>query len=74
MADDKDKRRTDEILTIDEVASILKCKRSCVYELTRQRSRARQEHPIPFLKMPFGLRFRRSDIEAWLDVIARADK
>jgi predicted DNA-binding transcriptional regulator AlpA len=59
-----------DILTIDEVAALLKCKRSSVYELTRERSRARHAYPIPVLRLPFGLRFSRAAIEQWLSNVA----
>jgi excisionase family DNA binding protein len=56
-----------EILTIDELAALLKLKRSSVYELTRERSRKRQDHPLPFIRVAGHLRFLKSDIEAWVD-------
>lgn len=56
----------DELLTVAEVAALLKCKISSVYNLTRRRGRARYENPVPVLRLPMGLRFRRSSILAWL--------
>lgn len=56
-----------DILTIDEVAELLKLKRSTVYELTRERSQKQQDHPLPFMKIAGHLRFRRADIESWLE-------
>ena len=38
-----------DILTVAEVAELLKCKRSSVYNLTRIRTRARYDNPIPVL-------------------------
>ena len=56
----------DDILTVAEVAEILKCKKSSIYNLTRNRGKARYDNPIPVLKLPMGLRFRRSSVLAWL--------
>jgi predicted DNA-binding transcriptional regulator AlpA len=56
---------TDEILTVAEVALLLKCKPSSIYNLTRARS-LRYDHPFPVIRAPFGLRFRRSSVLAWL--------
>jgi predicted DNA-binding transcriptional regulator AlpA len=55
-----------EILTVSEVAEILRCKPSSVYNLTRSRGIARYDNPIPVLRLPMGLRFRRSSVLAWL--------
>ena len=56
----------DDILNVAEVAELLKCKPSSIYNLTRLRGRARYDNPIPFLRLPMGLRFRRSSVLAWL--------
>ncbi len=55
-----------DILTVTEVAQLLKCKPSSIYNLTRTRGRARYDNPIPVLRLPLGLRFRRSSVLAWL--------
>ena len=47
-----------EILTVADLAALLKCKPSSVYNLTRRRGRARYEHRVPVLRLPCGLRFR----------------
>jgi predicted DNA-binding transcriptional regulator AlpA len=57
---------TDIILTVAEVAHILRCKPSSVYNLTRRRGAARYDNPIPVLRLPMGLRFERSSVFAWL--------
>ena len=57
---------TDEILTVADVARLLHCKESSIYNLTRRRGRARYDNPIPVLRLPMGLRFRRSSVLAWL--------
>jgi Helix-turn-helix domain len=56
----------DELLTVSDLAAILKCKESSVYNLTRRRGRARYDNPVPVLRLPCGLRFRRSSVMAWL--------
>jgi predicted DNA-binding transcriptional regulator AlpA len=55
-----------DIITVAEVAEILKCKKSSIYNLTRHRGQARYDNPIPVLRLPMGLRFRRSSVLAWL--------
>ena len=55
-----------DILTVTEVAELLKCKPSSIYNMTSCRGRARYDHSIPVLRLPMGLRFRRSSVLAWL--------
>lgn len=55
-----------DIITVDEVAEIIRCKPSSVYNLTRTRGLARYKHPIPHVKLPCGLRFFRSSVLAWI--------
>jgi hypothetical protein len=55
-----------DILTVSEVAELLKCKPSSIYNLTRHRGQSRYDNPIPVLRLPMGLRFRRSSVLAWL--------
>jgi predicted DNA-binding transcriptional regulator AlpA len=63
-----------EILTVADVASVLKMSRRQIYEMTRHRGQVRLDHPIPTLRINGNLRFRRSDIEDWLDQLARAGR
>ena len=55
-----------DILTVADVAELLKCKPTSIYNLTRIRTRTRYDNPIPVLQLPMGLRFRRSSVLAWL--------
>ena len=55
-----------DIMTVAEVAELLKCKKSSIYNLTRSRGRARFDNPIPVLRLPMGPRFRRSSVLTWL--------
>jgi predicted DNA-binding transcriptional regulator AlpA len=59
-----------EILTLDDVAAMLKMTRSQVYTMTRARSQERMDVPLPVLRINGNLRFRKSDIEAWVAKIA----
>ena len=54
----------DELLTVEELASIFKLTRWTVYNLTRQRNRG--EGALPYIKIGRELRFRRSAVEAWV--------
>ncbi len=61
----------DQLLTLDEVAALLKCTRRQVLELTRHRAQVRSKHPLPVFKVNAKmLRVRRSDFVAWLDKIS----
>jgi len=63
-----------EILTVDDLAVLLKMKRSQIYTLTRKRARVRNSLPMPLLKINGNLRFRRSDILKWLDELAEFER
>jgi excisionase family DNA binding protein len=60
---DKD---SDLLLTINEVAELLKLPAPTVYSLTRQRAQSSHTHPIPHIKVARRLRFRRGSVLAWL--------
>jgi len=53
---------SEPILTIEQVAERLQLKPSTIYELTRRRN----SRPLPVLRAGKFLRFRWSEIEAWL--------
>ena len=59
------------IMTIREAAKFLKLSPSQLYEQTRERTRARQQHPVPFLKIGKHLRFRQIDLEVWVETLAK---
>jgi hypothetical protein len=61
-----------EIWTVQDLAAFLKCSKRSVYELTRRRGQLCHAIPLPVLRLPCGMRFRRSDIEAWLQRCADA--
>jgi excisionase family DNA binding protein len=56
------------ILTIDEVASLLKVSRRSVYEWTSERGRERMKsNPFPVLRINSTIRFVREDVLAWIN-------
>jgi predicted DNA-binding transcriptional regulator AlpA len=59
----------DELLTVSDLATFLKCKESSIYNLSRRRA-VRYAHELPILRFPFGLRFRKSDILEWIAKMA----
>jgi predicted DNA-binding transcriptional regulator AlpA len=63
-----------EILTVEDLAKWLKVSKRSVYEMTCERGQQRHEIPLPILRLPVGLRFRRSDIEAWLTRCSEAGR
>ena len=63
-----------EILTVDELAALLKMNRRQIYEMTRQRTRVRQPLPLPLLRINGNIRFRKTDISKWLDELAERER
>jgi excisionase family DNA binding protein len=61
-----------EILTVAELATMLKMSKGQVYEMTKTRTRAgaMRDNPIPFVKINCNVRFRKSDIEDWIEKLA----
>lgn len=53
-------RMLEPLLTAEEVAAILKVRKGRVYELVRSGS-------LPAVHLGRQVRFRRADLEAWLD-------
>jgi len=62
-----------EILTVAELVAWLKISKSAVYELMKPRTRSGdvREHPLPVLRIGGSVRFRKSDVEAWLEKLAK---
>lgn len=65
---------TNDIITVAEVAAILRCQPSSVYNLTRKRAKRYKHTPLPVIRLPLGLRFKRSSILQWLDDIEERPK
>jgi excisionase family DNA binding protein len=61
-----------EILTVDELAQLLKMTRRQIYSMTETRTRAKQEHPLPILRVNGNLRFSRTAVEVWLQKLQEA--
>ena len=55
---------TDEILTVSEVAGLLKVAEKTVYTMA-------QQGELPAFKVRGQWRFRRTDLEAWIDAKTR---
>ena len=57
-----------EILTISELAALLKMSKRQIYTLceTRTRTGSMKDHPLPVLKINGNLRFRKADVDSWL--------
>jgi len=55
----------DELLTVDEVAALLKVPRSWVYEHTRSRGTPRSER-LPYIKLGKYLRFNAREIREFI--------
>ncbi len=62
----------DEILTVEELATLLKMSKGQVYEMTKQRTRtgSMKENPLPVLKINGNVRFRKVDVDSWLAQLA----
>ena len=54
------------VISISEAASLLGLTKEQLYELTRERSRVRSAHPIPFLRLGKRIAFRRESLELWI--------
>jgi predicted DNA-binding transcriptional regulator AlpA len=61
------------ILTAAEVASLLRISKRHVFELAQPRTRSGdiRENPLPCVRLGKSVRFRRSDVEAWIEKLAR---
>ncbi len=55
-----------EILTVTELASLLKMSKRQLYEMTSKRTRAKSAHPLPLLRVNGNLRFSKTAVTEWL--------
>jgi hypothetical protein len=62
-----------EVLTIDELCQWLKLTSSQVRSMLRKRGQLRMRHPLPVIRMNGNIRFRRQDIEDWLQRLAEEE-
>ena len=58
---------SEEILTIAELAKMLKVDSAKVYEITRKRFSRRRGFPLPKFRVGRELRFRRKDVDEWIE-------
>jgi hypothetical protein len=56
----------DEIWTVEELAQFLKMNRRQIYTMTEARTRAKQKHPLPVLRINGNLRFSKTAVMEWL--------
>ncbi len=63
----------DEILTMDELAVLLKVEPKKVYEMTRKRFKRRRGFVLPKFRVGRELRFRRKDVEMWIEKSLQAN-
>jgi excisionase family DNA binding protein len=61
------------IMTLKEASKFLKLTPGQLYEQTRGRTRGRQNHPIPYIKIGKHLRFRQVDLERWIEQLATGE-
>ena len=61
--------QTQEILTADDVAKLLRISKYSVYELAKSRTRQGdvRTNPLPAVRIGAALRFRKSDLDEWLE-------
>ena len=62
------------ILTVSEVAELLKMKPSQIYTMTRSRARERMARPLPYLKLNGNLRFSKEAIEQWISELSQEER
>ena len=66
-----------ELLTVDELAVMLKMSKGQIYEMTKTRTRtgSMRENPLPVLKINGNVRFRKRDVEDWIEkLVVRGGK
>jgi chromosome segregation and condensation protein ScpB len=64
-----------EVLTLREVAKILKCRTKQIYELTRRRLQDRSPRPLPVFAIHSKMkRVRKKDLHEWLDQLVKEQR
>jgi predicted DNA-binding transcriptional regulator AlpA len=65
-----------EILTAAEVAALLRVSKRQVYELCKDRTHSGdvRDNPLPAIRFGSSVRFRKSDVEAWIDELVAKGK
>ena len=65
---------SEEILTIAELAKMLKVDPAKVYEMTRKRFGRRKGFVLPKFRVGRELRFRRRDVDEWIENSLKGEK
>ncbi|SPF44748.1 hypothetical protein SBA1_550113 [Candidatus Sulfotelmatobacter kueseliae] len=62
-----------EILTVDELAVMLKMSKRQIYSMTESRTRNgnMRDHPLPVLRINGNLRFSREAVTEWLQELEK---
>jgi excisionase family DNA binding protein len=62
-----------EIMTVAEVAAMLKLSKRTICELMTERTRSGdlRPNPLPAIRIGRSVRFRKSDVDAWVEKLAR---
>jgi predicted DNA-binding transcriptional regulator AlpA len=62
-----------EILTVEEVATLLKVSKWHVYELAKPRTKTGdvRNNTLPCVRLGNCVRFRKSDVEQWVERLSR---
>jgi len=63
-----------EILTVKEVASLLRVSIWHVYELAKQRTKSGdvRENPLPCVRLGKAIRFNKAAVEEWIETLSNA--
>jgi hypothetical protein len=70
-----DNHNENEVLTLRDVARILRCRTKQIYELTRKRLQERSSKPLPVFTIHSKMkRVRRKDLEDWLDELVKEQR
>jgi predicted DNA-binding transcriptional regulator AlpA len=56
-----------EYMTLGDVSALLQMDRTAIRQMTEARAQASTVNPLPFIRIGKNLRFKRSDIVAWLE-------
>jgi excisionase family DNA binding protein len=61
-----------ELMTVNEVATMLRISKRTVSELITERTRSGElrGHPLPVVRIGRSVRFKKSDVEAWVEKLA----
>jgi predicted DNA-binding transcriptional regulator AlpA len=58
-----------EILTVKELAALLKMNVRQIYSMMETRTREKSAHPLPFIRVNGNLRFSKVAVTEWLQTL-----